>query len=98
MSSVAAYKSTVPVAYGSTLKGGRKIQMGTIGNARRFYESKYRVESPGVGAYNLAGFKNISKASETFFSHTYNSEHQNGNISTQDDTRLYTGMAQDDRL
>ena len=39
---------------------------GTIGNAKRFVENKH-VVTPGVGQYNLAGFKSFAKAAETPF-------------------------------
>ena len=38
-----------------------------MGNAKRFAESQYKLQTPGVGQYNIAGFKNITKAAESSF-------------------------------
>lgn len=64
--SIVSYKSQLPVCYGQNTTPSTS-QMGTMGNASRFQNNKYEVQTPGVGHYNIAGFKCISKACESTF-------------------------------
>ena len=41
--------------------------MGTIGKSKRFAETSEKFTTPGVGSYNIAGFKSVAKASESSF-------------------------------
>ena len=41
--------------------------MGTIGNAKRFIDSKYKLLTPGVGSYHIAPFKSLGKVTLTAF-------------------------------
>lgn len=45
----------------------KTVQMGTIGTAARFTGPGDDALTPGVGAYDLAQFKSLAKASETQF-------------------------------
>jgi hypothetical protein len=41
--------------------------MGTIGRAKRLPDNAYSTKTPGVGSYNLIGFKCLGKAAESTF-------------------------------
>lgn len=60
------YKPNIPEQYQKkaekTLK--RPPQLGTIGHEKRWNET---IVTPGVGDYDLLGFKCLNKASETNF-------------------------------
>ena len=41
--------------------------MGTIGRSKRFADTSEKFTTPGVGQYNIAGFKSVARASESSF-------------------------------
>ena len=41
--------------------------MGTIGKSKRFADTSEKFTTPGVGQYNIAGFKSVARASESSF-------------------------------
>jgi hypothetical protein len=88
--SIVSYKSNLPVAY---VDDGAKVlksppQMGTIGNEKRWKESDKSLITPGVGSYNIAGFKSIAKASEsTFDLGSFRALRQNQTITTDEDLK-----------
>lgn len=69
-SSIGVYKSKLPCEYviNAAKVKAKKIQLGKIGTAQRFFQSKFQLRSPGVGSYNLSMYKSMAKASETHFS------------------------------
>lgn len=46
----------------------KKPEMGTIGRAKRLnVDPAYNNKTPGVGSYNLIGFKSLGRAAESTF-------------------------------
>ena len=41
--------------------------MGTIGKAKRLDQHAYNTKTPGVGSYNLIGYKSLGRAAESTF-------------------------------
>lgn len=64
--SIVSYKSTVPVAYIKQEDQKQKPHGGTIGTEKRWSKTNNQ-QTPGVGQYNITGYKSLGKAAESSF-------------------------------
>lgn len=66
---VVNYKDPVPLSHidDSAKVGNRKPQMGCIGKAQRLNPQRYFVNSPGVGAYEMAAYTSLAKAKQSTY-------------------------------
>ena len=63
------YKNQIPFSH---IDDAAKVQakppkMGCIGNANRLNPNRFAVNSPGVGAYDMANYVSFARAKQTGF-------------------------------